>query len=139
MEIYNHQLKQLIVISFLLLLSMQILSSVGVSLHFQANKDYIAQNLCENKDEPALACDGKCYLRKQMKKTAPQQEQQTIKIEKLVTYIALVYRYDYLPKLEQEATTNVTTITGLLRPIFDYPTAICSAWQNRSWRPPIYI
>lgn len=28
--------------------------------------DYIVENLCENKDEPMLNCDGKCYLAKML-------------------------------------------------------------------------
>ncbi len=34
------------------------------------NRSYVAQNLCENKNKPALHCDGKCYLSKQIKKDA---------------------------------------------------------------------
>jgi hypothetical protein len=31
-------------------------------------KDYIAKNLCVNKDKPKSCCQGKCYLEKQVKK-----------------------------------------------------------------------
>lgn len=30
-------------------------------------KDYIAENLCVNKDKPASCCDGKCFREKQVK------------------------------------------------------------------------
>jgi len=30
-------------------------------------KDYIAKNLCENKDKPNSCCHGKCFLNKQLK------------------------------------------------------------------------
>jgi len=33
------------------------------------NKDYIAKNLCVNKDKPKSCCKGKCYMVKQLKKT----------------------------------------------------------------------
>jgi hypothetical protein len=39
-----------------------------VVAHFEANRTYIAQNLCENKSKPALNCRGKCYLKKQLEK-----------------------------------------------------------------------
>ncbi len=36
---------------------------------YELNKEYIAQNLCVNKDKPELQCNGKCYLKKQLDKT----------------------------------------------------------------------
>ena len=40
-------------------------------MEYYANYDYIANVLCENKDKPALSCNGKCYLVKQAKKNNP--------------------------------------------------------------------
>lgn len=39
-------------------------------LEYYANYDYVATVLCENRDKPALACNGKCYLQKQMQKVS---------------------------------------------------------------------
>lgn len=38
-------------------------------IEYQVNKEYIASVLCENRNEPALACNGKCYLEKQVKES----------------------------------------------------------------------
>jgi len=38
-------------------------------IEYHANYEYIANVLCENRDKPYLACNGKCYLEKQLKKT----------------------------------------------------------------------
>ncbi len=35
---------------------------------FQANRAYIASHLCEQRQVPASDCQGKCYLKKQLKK-----------------------------------------------------------------------
>tara|TARA_B100000809_G_scaffold130660_1_gene128507 strand:- start:41993 stop:42388 length:396 start_codon:yes stop_codon:yes gene_type:complete len=35
-------------------------------LEYYSNYEYIATVLCENRDKPALACNGKCYLQKEM-------------------------------------------------------------------------
>lgn len=35
---------------------------------FKWNQTYIASTFCENKEDITLKCDGKCYLRKQIKK-----------------------------------------------------------------------
>jgi len=37
-------------------------------IEYYSNKEYIASVLCENRDKPALACNGKCYLEKQIKR-----------------------------------------------------------------------
>lgn len=36
-------------------------------IEYYANYDYIATELCENRDKPFLECNGKCYLEKQLK------------------------------------------------------------------------
>jgi len=35
--------------------------------YYVLNKEYIAANLCENRDTPALKCDGKCYLKRNLR------------------------------------------------------------------------
>ena len=39
-----------------------------VMLDFELNQDYIAKNLCENRNKPCCHCNGKCYLKKQLNK-----------------------------------------------------------------------
>jgi hypothetical protein len=38
-------------------------------IQYALYKDYIAKNLCVNKDKPKSCCHGKCYLEKQLKKS----------------------------------------------------------------------
>jgi hypothetical protein len=40
-------------------------------LDYLVNYDYIATQLCENKDQPILDCNGKCYLIKELEKSNP--------------------------------------------------------------------
>jgi hypothetical protein len=42
-----------------------------VLLNFMANRTYIVEHFCENKDKPQLHCEGKCYLHKELKKSEP--------------------------------------------------------------------
>lgn len=35
---------------------------------FNLNKEYISKSLCENRNKPSKKCNGKCYLKKQLKK-----------------------------------------------------------------------
>lgn len=43
---------------------------VGWELWYQFNQEEIATAHCENKARPAMHCNGKCYLAKQLKKIA---------------------------------------------------------------------
>jgi hypothetical protein len=42
-------------------------SRLFVYAGFELNKEYIATQLCENKDKPLLHCDGHCYFMKKVK------------------------------------------------------------------------
>ena len=39
-----------------------------VLLDYRLNGNYIASNLCENRNKPNSCCHGKCFLKKQMEK-----------------------------------------------------------------------
>lgn len=62
--------KRHISLFLLLLISIKILVVPFVYLDFELRKEYIIQNLCENRFTPQLHCDGKCYLAKQLHKVA---------------------------------------------------------------------
>jgi len=51
---------------------MQSASLLVVDAGFKANHTYIARVLCVNRDKPALHCDGKCFLKKEL--TAQQEK-----------------------------------------------------------------
>jgi len=52
----------------MLSLTFQAMIKVAIIGWYELNKDYIAKNLCENRNKPKMKCCGKCYLRKQLKK-----------------------------------------------------------------------
>ena len=43
-------------------------------LEYVINYDYIVKELCENKEKPALKCNGKCHLAKQLAKAAEEEK-----------------------------------------------------------------
>ncbi|TDW99806.1 hypothetical protein [Dinghuibacter silviterrae] len=53
---------------FLLLLAFMAstFSKVVIVADFYVNQDYIAKNLCENRDKPMMHCCGRCQLRKRL-------------------------------------------------------------------------
>lgn len=48
---------------------LQVSRKTIVIIQWSINQDFIAKNLCINKNKPALKCDGKCHLKKELKKT----------------------------------------------------------------------
>lgn len=55
---------------------------VGVLGYYYINKKMIAEQLCVNKANPNLHCQGKCYLSKQLKKAEQQEQKQSQNILK---------------------------------------------------------
>lgn len=71
-------LKKLFTYLLLLLFSFQTFEIAFIVMNFKVNQDFFAQ-ICENKDKPEMECNGKCHLKKQIKK----QEEQKSKKEKI--------------------------------------------------------
>ena len=63
-------LKQIIAILISVSLCCQCLVQLGIFAWYEINKDYVARELCVNKNKPWMKCCGKCYLRKQLKKVS---------------------------------------------------------------------
>lgn len=59
-----------LVFSFLL----QNVSKLIIVINFQINQEYIAKNLCVNRDKPDSCCEGKCELKKQLDEEDKKQE-----------------------------------------------------------------
>lgn len=64
---------QLLGTFFYMLYIIAMLQPIMPLIEYNVNKEYIANVLCENRDKPQLACEGKCYLKKQMKKSHDEQ------------------------------------------------------------------
>ena len=59
-------MKVLVIPILLLLLMTQAFSKWMIVIEYELNKEYIAANLCENKERPILKCKGKCQMAKKM-------------------------------------------------------------------------
>jgi hypothetical protein len=62
-------MKKFITIILFVGVLLQSLNKLVVIVNFELRKDYIAKNLCENRDKPKLCCKGKCQLKKALNKT----------------------------------------------------------------------
>ena len=63
------------------MLLLQYFNKVEIFLCYQVNKNYISAFLCENKSKPELQCDGKCYMKKQLKATDENQSKFPVSIK----------------------------------------------------------
>lgn len=90
-------------------------------LEYRAHHKYIVAVLCENRARPALACNGKCYLKKQLQKQvktpaskdhpSPQKDGAQIDLSKYpVTPISGTY-FSYLSE-ENPTETYWNTLVG---------------------------
>ncbi len=57
-------------------MQLPLMNQWGAVAYYRVNQDYIAKNLCENRDKPMLDCKGQCYLAKQLK-AAEEKEQKS--------------------------------------------------------------
>ena len=62
--------KSYIALLLLALISVKTLLVPVVYLDFEMRRDFIIQNLCENRFKPQLNCNGQCYLAKKLHKIA---------------------------------------------------------------------
>lgn len=60
-------------LSFLVLL--QTLNQTGILLTFKLRQEFIAKNLCVQRDKKVNTCNGKCHLKKELKKSAEQESE----------------------------------------------------------------
>jgi len=122
--------KKLLITHFLLNLYLVVMVAPAFPvLEYLINYDYIANELCENKDKPLLSCNGKCYLEKQVKKQLHldhKQKEQTppkVDFEKFITLKTKKFDYRFLDKDKNQERPvffdklkEITYSNSLLRP-----------------------
>ncbi|RNI30472.1 hypothetical protein EFB08_04215 [Rufibacter latericius] len=83
----------------------QVFSKLMIVLDYQANKSYIAQVLCINREKPKMQCHGKCYLKKNLKKAeqteTPSSNKQTKQSSDLILFYQPFTRITHLYLKEQ--------------------------------------
>ena len=75
-----------IVIAIFLFVVMSVRSVLPL-LDYAVNYNYISTQLCENKSEPDLLCNGKCYVKHEMAKSSENQSTKIQKVEFLQLFL----------------------------------------------------
>ncbi|HVD97404.1 MAG TPA: hypothetical protein VNB90_04305 [Cytophagaceae bacterium] len=66
-------MKKIVAIFFAFLILLQCSIKTGIVAYFHLNQKYIAETLCENKNNVSMHCKGKCYLKKKLKEQDKQE------------------------------------------------------------------
>lgn len=53
----------------------QLFSNSLITVSFHINQNYIAKNLCENRDNPMMHCNGKCQLKKKIEQESKKDQE----------------------------------------------------------------
>lgn len=112
---------------------LQVSRKTIVIIQWSINQDYIAKNLCINKNKPTLKCDGKCHLKKELKKTEETNENNGKSTVPSFQDDLVLFKNSFIPQIfEQESILN--------NPIDSekYFTASFHMlkWEASIWHPP---
>lgn len=101
-------------------------SKMIVYFSFKINQDYIAKELCENREIPKMKCNGKCYLAKKLQEQE-QEEKEKAPLEQRIKLDVLFYSkgsissiptlHQYEPKTCFVKTNSELLIGFLTKPL----------------------
>jgi hypothetical protein len=116
---------------FILLLLTQVFSKWLMVIDYTINKDYIAKNLCENRNRPTLHCNGKCQL---IKKMALEDDQSN-----KTTSGSSVAKTPFTEVLFNAAFAFTQLTTSASDPLYNdfYLVAIPSSFHSSIFHPPL--
>jgi hypothetical protein len=102
-------------------------------LEYYGNYEYIVNVLCENREVPELACQGKCHLKKQIEKYAQPPNSEQNRAEKVPAIDLSKYPISFistestaLQKLTDKLQKRWFTLEGKIQRV-----------QNRILKPPL--
>lgn len=105
-------------------------------LEYYANYDYVATVLCENRDKPAMACNGKCYLQKQIAKVTQPVSQENHQHKSNVPQIDMS-KYPVVPLFDKNKASLNRSI--FINRIWLTPEGNTIHKTNSVFRPPLFI
>lgn len=101
-------MKNWIAIAFIVLLSAQCIFKLGIITFFEANRDFIAEVLCVNKEKPMTMCNGQCFLDRNLSFAEEETNAQTSVSVKYETTVFITYAFEIslLSKCSSSQKTN---------------------------------
>ncbi len=104
-------------------------SRMIVYFNYWSNQEFIAQNLCENRDEPVMECNGKCHLKKELDKDDDRKQQDQKQQVEVLLFVSenkiksFEYQlFDFPTEKTYYTCYNKQIPEGFLNKIFQPPT-----------------
>ena len=114
-------------ISLLVIVALQTFSSFLIQADFYLNQNYIAKNLCVNRDKPMMHCNGKCFLAKKLKEEGKSQSpaSKTERLDVSPFFVPTSYSFIDVQQLDKREyfIKNETAVSAFSPFIFHPPTA----------------
>jgi len=79
---FASDLKKIISILLVIIVIGQTFMNVGICIYYHLNKEYISKQLCENRNNPGIHCNGHCYLAKQLQRAEERDGKQSSQVIK---------------------------------------------------------
>ena len=103
-------IKHIVLILLTGLYCLTFLKTLSPYMDYALNQEFIAEVLCVTKEKPELQCNGKCYLKEQLKQEASKEQQdqnssRTTDKENLFTSTA--YTYASIVNLDKLSTSFI--------------------------------
>lgn len=119
--------------SVILLCATLFLRSLVPFIDYAVNYDYIVSELCENKDDVEMACNGKCHLMKQIVKTSEDSDsksplKQSSEKEVLTFYVLADFSF-----------LRADQFFFLKKQTFRYTNLYAYSYHQNVYRPPVFI
>ena len=120
-------MKIIFAISLTLTVLIQSISGSLLVFKFQAQKKYISEKLCVNRNNPSEGCAGKCYLKKMLKKqeAAEKALPGSIKEKMEVAYI-----------FQNPTKIEFSTFNEYIKPTYFYNFSLTSSPSYSTFQPP---
>lgn len=89
-------------------------------ISYAVNYEYISTELCENKDEPEMNCNGKCHLKKELAKEIqqnnPVSESKKINfVESTLIFCSDIQPFTFNSSFFEEEQQNLATYSNLYK------------------------
>ncbi len=114
-----------------LLMLLKILAVPVICLQYVVNKEYIIENLCENRFRPAMHCDGKCLLSKHLAKATDTSDSQNQKGS------SRMVSTDYFEGIRTYSFTCTAT-TRYVFPVYQV-SSYATGYTGNIFQPPITV
>jgi hypothetical protein len=107
-------LKKIVALFLLTAILLQTFMNLGIGVYYHLNKAAIIRQLCENRNNPKLHCNGHCYLSKQLKKAEEKENRSTQAVKEKEEIISNQVSLAVLKYLPQFRITKIYSGNSIL-------------------------